>query len=126
VSENLAKLRGWTAIHCPIYLRTMKTLTRKQLEARKAKAVRFTHDVLGDSDRADEIEDESLQEYAESRHIQIVNPKGARKMPVQTRRELIERIKELEDENESLQDRLQEISDLASEEDGEEDDQGEE
>jgi hypothetical protein len=104
----------------------MKTLTRKQLEARKAKAVRFTHDVLGDSDRADEIEDESLQEYAESRHIQIVNPKGARKMPVQTRRELIERIKELEDENESLQDRLQEISDLASEEDGEEDDQGEE
>ena len=47
-------------------------------------------------------------------------------MPVQTRRELIERIKELEDENESLQDRLQEISDLASEEDAEEDDQGEE
>jgi hypothetical protein len=104
----------------------MKALTRKQLESRKAQAVRFTRDVLGDPDRADEIEDESLEGYAERRHIQIVNPKGARKMPVQTRRELIERIKELEDENESLQDRLQEISDLASEEDGEEDDQGEE
>jgi hypothetical protein len=104
----------------------MKALTRKQLESRKAQAVRFTRDVLGDPDRADEIEDESLEDYAERRHIQIVNPKGARKMAVQTRRELIERIKELEDENESLQDRLQEISDLASEEDGEEDDQGEE
>ena len=104
----------------------MKTLTSKQLESRKAKAVRFTRDVLRDVDRADEIADESLQEYAARRHIQIVNPKGARKMPVQTRRELIERIKELEDENETLQDRLQEISDLASEEDGEEDDQAEE
>ena len=104
----------------------MKTLKRKQLESRKAQAVRFTRDVLGDPDRADEIEDESLEGYAERRHIQIVNPKGAKKMAVQTRRELIERIKELEDENESLQDRLQEISDLASEEDGEEDDQGEE
>src|SRR3990172_11516561 len=104
----------------------MKSLTRKQLETRKAQAVRFTRDVLSDDDRADEIEDESLEDYAERRHIQIVNPKGARKMPVQTRRELIERIKELEEENENLQDRLQEISDLASEEDGEEDDQGEE
>jgi len=126
VSENLAKLRGWTAIQCPIYLRTMKTLTRKQLEARKAKAVRFTHDVLGDSDRADEIEDESLEKYAERRHIQVVNPKGVKKMAVKTRRDLIDRIKELEEENENLQDRLQEISDLAgeSEEEGD-DDQGE-
>jgi hypothetical protein len=102
----------------------MKTLTRKQLESRKAKAVRFTRDVLGDPDRAEEIEDESIENYAERRHIQIVNPKGPRKMAVQTRRELLERIKELEDENESLQDRLQEISDLASDE--EDDDSGEE
>ena len=104
----------------------MNTLTRKQLESRKAQAVRFTRDVLGDEGRAEEIQDESLEDFAARRHIQIVNPKGARKMPVQTRRELIERIKELEDENETLQDRLQEISDLASEEDAEGDDQGEE
>jgi len=104
----------------------MKTLTRKQLELRKVKAVRFTRDVLGDEERADEIEDESLEDYAERRHIQLVNPKGVRKMAVQTRREMIERIKDLEEENESLQDRLQEISDLAgeSEEEGD-DDQGE-
>jgi len=105
----------------------MKTLTRKQLESRKAKAARFTRDVLGNLDRADEIEDESLQDYAERRHIQIVNPKGVRKMAVQTRRELIERIKELEEENESLQDRLEEIADLAGDSEEEEDDgQGEE
>ncbi|MBZ5514851.1 MAG: hypothetical protein LAN62_08405 [Acidobacteriia bacterium] len=104
----------------------MKTLTRKQLESRKAKAVRFTRDVLGDVDRADEIDDESLQEYAERRHIQVVNPKGVRKMPVQTRRELVERIKELEEENESLQDRLEEIADLAGESEEEDDNQGEE
>jgi hypothetical protein len=104
----------------------MKTLTRKQLEARKAKAVRFTHDVLGDPDRADEIEDESLEEYAERRRIQIVNPKGAKKMPVKTRRDLIERIKELEEENESLQDRLEEIADLAGESEEEEEEPGEE
>jgi hypothetical protein len=104
----------------------MKSLTRKQLETRKAQAVRFSRDVLGDDNRADEIEEESMEEYADRRHIQIVNPKGARKMPVQTRRELIERVKELEVENENLQDRLQEISDLAAEEEGEEDDRGEE
>ena len=33
----------------------MKTLTRKQLESRKAQAVRFTRDVLDDPDRAEEI-----------------------------------------------------------------------
>ena len=47
----------------------MKTLTRKQLESRKAQAVRFTRDVREDDDRADEIEDESLEDYAEDRHI---------------------------------------------------------
>ena len=104
----------------------MKTLTRKQLQARKAQAVRFTRDVLGDDDRVGEIEDESLEDYAERRHIQMVNPKGAKKMAVKTRRDLIDRIKELEEENENLQDRLQEISDLAGEsEDEGDDDQGE-
>ena len=37
----------------------MKTLTRKQLEARKAQAVRFVRDVLDDDDKADDIEDET-------------------------------------------------------------------
>ena len=33
----------------------MKTLMRKQLESRKAQAVRFTRDVRDDPDRAEEI-----------------------------------------------------------------------
>jgi len=104
----------------------MKTLTRKQLESRKAQAVRFTRDVLDDPDRAEEIEDESLEEYAERRHIQMVNPKGVRKMAVRTRRELLERIEELEEENENLQSRLDEISDIVGDEEEEEEESGEE
>ena len=60
----------------------MKTLTRKQLESRKAQAVRFARDVREDDDRADALEDESLEEYAERRHIRIVNPKGDTKWPL--------------------------------------------
>ena len=92
----------------------MKTLTRMQLESRRAQAVRFTRDVLDDPDRADEIEDESLEEYAQRRHIQLVNPKGVSKMPVPTRRELVDRIKELESENEDLQTQIDEIADIVT------------
>ena len=104
----------------------MKTLTRKQLESRKAKAVRFTRDVPGDDDRASEIEDESLEDYAQRRHIQISNPKGVKHMAVPTRRELVKRVKELEEENEDMQERLDEIADLVGLEEEEDDDQGEE
>lgn len=97
----------------------MKTLTRKQLESRKDQAVRFAREVREDDDLADQIEDESLEEYAQKRHITLSNPIGGRKMAVRTRRELIERIKELEEENEGLQERLGEISELAAEEEEE-------
>jgi len=49
----------------------MKTLTRKQPEARKGQAVRFTRDVLDDPEGAAEIEDESPESYGERRRIQI-------------------------------------------------------
>ena len=98
--------------------------------------MRFTPDVREDNDRADEIEDESLEEYADDRHIRLSNPKGARKMAVPTRRELLDRIDELEAANEDLQSRLDEISDIVGDNndeavddaDGgdEEEDQGEE
>jgi hypothetical protein len=104
----------------------MKTLTRKQLESRKAQAVRFTRDVLEDEDRADEIEDEPLEDYAERRRIEIMNPKGVQKMAATNKRELLDRIEELEAENEDLQSRLDEISDIVGsdedDEDGSEDD----
>jgi hypothetical protein len=46
-------------------------LTRDQLQARKDKAVRFTRDVLDDPDRAEEIEEESLEDYASRRHMKV-------------------------------------------------------
>jgi vacuolar-type H+-ATPase subunit I/STV1 len=99
----------------------MKSLTREQLEKRKEKAVRFARDVREDDELADQIENESLQEYAEHRHITLLNPTRRMKpMPVPTRRELMERIEELEGENEDLQTRLDEIADLAAEEEEEE------
>jgi hypothetical protein len=110
----------------------MKTLTRKQLEARKAQAVRFVRDVLNDDDKADDIEDESLEDYAEHRHIKLSNPKGATQMAAPTRQELLDRIEELETENENLQSRLDEIADIIGDDDeegdadeGQGDDQGE-
>lgn len=45
-------------------------------------------------------------------------------MPVQTRRELMDRIEELESENEDLKSRLEEIGDLASTEEDEDEDSG--
>jgi hypothetical protein len=98
----------------------MKTLTRKQLEARKGRAVRFTRDVLDDSDRADEIENQSIEDYAARRHIQIHNPKGAKPVAVPTRKEMYDRIKELENENEDLQSQLDEIADIVTPEEEEE------
>jgi hypothetical protein len=92
----------------------MKTMTRKQLESRKAKAARFARDVLEDPDRAAEIEDESLEDYAERRRFQIRNPKGAKPVAVPTRRELFDRIKELESENEDLQTQIDEIADIVT------------
>ncbi len=99
----------------------MKPLTRQQLERRKAQAVRFTRDVREDDNRADEIEDESLEDYAQDRHIKLSNPNGARNMAVQTRGELLDRIAELESENEDLQSRLDEISDIIGDNDDNED-----
>ncbi len=109
----------------------MKSLSRQELEGRKAQAVRFARDVLGDDNRAHEIEHESLDDYAERRHIKLENPKGRISMAVPTRSELLERIQELESENEDLQSKLDEIGDLVSgdgegEEEEEDDDRGEE
>ncbi|HLY60003.1 MAG TPA: hypothetical protein VKV95_04485 [Terriglobia bacterium] len=98
----------------------MKTLSRVQIERRKAQAVRFAREVREDDDLADAIDDETLEEYAEKRHIHLVNPKGGRKMAIPTRRELTERVQELEEENENLQERLSEISELAGQEEEEE------
>lgn len=108
-------------------------MTRRELEQRKAQAVRFVRDALDDQNKAAEIEDESLEDYAEHRRIQIANPKGVSRMATPTRSELLERIEELESENEDLQAQLDEIADIVAppeaddegSSDEDEDDQGE-
>lgn len=94
-----------------------KALTREQLERRKEQAVRFTENVLDDPDRADEIADESLEDYAERRHIKLLNPRCQTTMP--SKAELMERIRELEEENDELQDQLDKIADIAAPPEGE-------
>jgi hypothetical protein len=48
-------------------------MTYDQVEARKEKAVRFLRDVVGDDDRADEVEDESVEDYADRKGLVIKN-----------------------------------------------------
>ena len=99
----------------------MKQLTPKQVEGRKRQAVRFVRDVLDDPDRADEIERESLEDYAARRKIQMSNPE--RKFIMARPRKTIEEYKaevddlkdqvsELEEENEALAGQLDEIQEI--------------
>ena len=98
-----------------------KTLTPEHLQSRKDKAVRFTRDVLDDPDRAEEIEDESLEDYAERRGIQITNS-GKRRNAImaqgKTKADLEAEISDLQDENQELQDQLDAIADIVGGEDG--------
>lgn len=101
-----------------------KALTREQLQSRKVKAARFVREVLGDPDRASEIEGESLDSYAERRKIELMNPHGNKSRVIHEREdnmpkgeskaELLERIKELEEENDELQDQLDQVADIVS------------
>jgi hypothetical protein len=61
----------------PLFWHTRRKLkkqqTYEQVEARKDKGARFLRDVLDDDDRADDIEDESVEDYAERKGITITN-----------------------------------------------------
>ena len=113
----------------------MKQLSRDQLQSRKEKAVRFVRDVLGDPERAEEIEEESLEDYAARRKIQLIKTARRGTMPKKTLEDyraevadLKDQLGELEEENENLQDQLDSISDIVAgeeEEDEEDDEPGE-
>jgi hypothetical protein len=49
-------------------------LTWEQIAERKAKGVRFLRNVVQDDDRADDLEDESLEDYAERKRFAVANP----------------------------------------------------
>jgi hypothetical protein len=102
----------------------VKSLTRDQLASRKAQALRFTRDVLGDPERADEIEAETLEDYAERRKVKLLNSfqrRNAIMVRGQTKAELQDRIDELEQENQELQDQLDAVADIVAPADEDED-----
>ena len=94
-------------------------LTRDRLQARKDKAVRFTRDVLDDPARAEEIEEESLEDYAERRRIHIINPKRRNRIMARgkTKANLEQEIANLREENHELQDQLAAVADIVAPDD---------
>jgi len=122
----------------PINPKRRKPWSQRQAAARKDQAEKFVRDVLEDDDRADEIADMSVEEYAAERGKELVpNPTRRKSMKRKTSPEqqqprenpvekaletttkladenadLNRRIRELEKENESLQDKLDEVTDI--------------
>ena len=96
--------------------------------AKKDKAVRFLSDVVRDDDKADDFDHMSVEEYADKKHIQIVNPRSDSVMANgngRTKQDLLDEIDDLTQENQDLQDQLDAISDIiAGPDEGDEDDDG--
>jgi hypothetical protein len=51
-----------------------KSLTRDEVAGRQAQAAQFTRDVVGDPGLADEIKNLSVEQYADRKGFQLVNP----------------------------------------------------
>ena len=101
-----------------------KQLTYDQVAERKRKAEEFLRDVKEDDERADEVADEPVEDYAARRHFSIIgnSPKGRnQKMAEPSQQDLQDQISDLEAENDSLQSQLDAISDILDQ-DGDDDD----
>ena len=103
----------------------MKTRTQKQVQTAKLRAERFVENVLGDADRAEEIADETIGQYAERRGILIKNPlaesttkKGS--LVMQTRAQLQEELDVCYERIAELEDYIGEGQELISSDDDEE------
>jgi len=93
----------------------------------KDKAVRFLRDVIGDPERAEEFAAMSPEEYAEHKRVTIENPTRRRRpMRRPTYGELRDRVAELEEENQGLNEKLDSIVDIASEEEEEDEEEDDE
>lgn len=100
-----------------------RILTSEQADARLASAIRGL-DNLGLHEKADEIADLDPIDYAESKGFEVQNPTNNRKslqlkekiMPVKSRAALIAENERLKDENDVLNDTLERIASLASNE----------
>jgi hypothetical protein len=95
-------------------------LTYEQVRGRKDKAARFLRDVLEDSDRADEVEAESVEDYAARRHLVIANPHGGEvnTMPREKLKDVIDDRDTLLDKFEDVRDEIDDILGEYDEDDG--------
>jgi hypothetical protein len=125
-------------VYNPINPRKKRPWTYEQAAAKKDQAERFVRDVLEDDERADEIGDMPVEEYAAERRKELApNPRRRKSMKKKVSTEqqqtrgnsvsvaletttrmakeqanLSQRNRELEKENESLQDKLDKIRDI--------------
>ncbi len=124
-----------------------KILTREQAQTSKDRAARFVSNVLHDPDKAQEIKDESLDDYVERKKITLTNPTRPRRgvcvlihdghykrkvhMAKKSLAEQLEDLKaenaDLKAENDDLQDQLDQVADIvAGDEEDDDDAEGEE
>lgn len=98
-------------------------MTYAQIASRKDKAERFVRDVLQDDDRADEISDESVEDYAARKHFVVSNPRSISTMANgnQSKQDLLDQIADLQEENDALHAQLDAIQDVLSGVDGDDD-----
>jgi len=108
----------------------VKTRTRKQVESAQRRAVLAAENLLQDYDRADEIAAMTPDEYAESKGFLISNPKHPKvkkeNYHMATLKELRQNLKEKDEYIGELEDRLAEISGIATIDEDDEDEDDEE
>jgi hypothetical protein len=87
-----------------------KVLSEDQVADRQEKAVRFAREVLGNDELADELEELTVEEYAERKGFQLNNPnrKGVRKM--RNANSVSERRDELADRVDAIEKELDKIA----------------
>jgi len=92
-----------------------KVMTLQQAETAKQRAERFALNVLRDEDLADDIADESLEDWIERKGITIKNPQKENK-PMATRQpskaDLENKIAELEEELSEYKEREEQMCEL--------------
>lgn len=102
-----------------------KLMTPSEAETSKRRAELFVRNVLADDARADEIEDEIVEDYAERKGITLVeenpHPKGTT-MQNMTKAEMADRIDELEAELEEAHEKLSSIGEILDDSEEPEDD----
>lgn len=111
----------------------MKDVSYSEAEAKRRKAEQFLRDVVGDDDRADEFGAMSTETYAARKGLRIINPARRTTTMAYTKAQLEERIRDLEEENETLAEQIDEaakifgfVDDEDEDDDSEDDDDDDE